>query len=128
MWELYSQVLPRGIVLFDQADFLFTAPGFDFFFASDGILNVAEGFEVDEAENPVASGEAWNETLAMFDHSAFEVVCYAGVEASGAAGEDVDGVVVVHVETGKSRFLASLGMTSEERSRFLTRQKTAGSE
>jgi len=89
---------------------------------------VAEGFEVDKAEDSVTSGKAWDETLAMFDHSAFEVVCYSGVEGAGAASEDVDGVVVVHVETGKSGFLASLGMTSEEKSRFLTRDEAAGSE
>jgi hypothetical protein len=115
-------------VLFDQADFLLAAPTFDFLFARDGVLNVAKGFEVDEAEDSVTSGEAWDETLAMFDHSAFEVVCYAGVEGAGTAGEDVDGVVVVHGKTGKSGFLASLGMTSEEKSRFLTRDETAGSE
>jgi hypothetical protein len=113
---------------FDQADFLLAAPTYDFLFARNGVLNVAEGFEVDEAEDSIASGETWDETLAMFDHSAFEVVRYAGVDGAGTASEDVDGVVVVHVETGKSRFLASLGMTSEERSGFLTRQKTAGSE
>ena len=49
----------------------------------------------------------------MFDHSAFEVAGYAGIEGAGTAGKDVDGVVV-HERTGKSR--------------FLTRQKTAGSE
>jgi hypothetical protein len=115
-------------VLFDQADFLFAAPTFDFLFAGDGVLNVAEGFEVDEAEDAVTGSEAWDETLAMFDHSAFEVVCYARVEGAGTAGEDVDGVVVVHEKTGKSGFLASLGMTSEEKSGFLTREKAAGSE
>jgi hypothetical protein len=37
---------------------------------------------VDQAKDFAANCEAGNEPLAVFDHSAFEIVGYAGVQAS----------------------------------------------
>ena len=56
--QMCGEVFPRWVVMFNQADFLLAAPGFDFLFASDCIADIGEVFEVDEAEELVSSGEA----------------------------------------------------------------------
>lgn len=49
-----------------------------------------------EAEDVVALRESWDTTEAMLGDAAFEVVRYAGVYVSGAAGEDVNVVGAAH--------------------------------
>jgi hypothetical protein len=83
--------LPRSI-----GQIFFPAPSLDFFLSRDCVANVAESFKVDQAEDPVAGCESRNDLLAMFDHSAFEIVGYAGVEVSRSTGENVNAVSVAH--------------------------------
>ena len=70
---------------------------------------------MDQSKDFVARCESRNEPLAMFDDSALEVVGYAGVQVSRAAGESVNAVGVAH-----SRL--------EEKADSSHRQTAAGSE
>jgi hypothetical protein len=67
------QVFPRGVVQFDQSDFLFAPPGLDFLLACNGSVNVAEVFDVNQAEDLVPRSEPRNETLAVFEESFLDV-------------------------------------------------------
>jgi hypothetical protein len=100
-----GKIFPRGIVALDKPDFLFTPPSLDFFLARNGVANVAEYLEVDQAKDAVSRRESWNEPLAMFDHSALEIARHAGVQISRPTGENVNAVRAVHFRLGKSRSL-----------------------
>ena len=78
-WEAFCDVGPGRIAALDQSDFLFTAPAFNFLLACDCVANVTEFFEVNQAEDFVACCESGDESLAMFDHAAFEIAGYTGV-------------------------------------------------
>ena len=97
MRKLSGQVRPGGIGLLDEPDFFLAAPAFDFFLAGDGGLDVGEFFKVDQAENSIACGESWSESLAMLDHALFEAAGHAGVQIAGTVGEDVDAVGSGHL-------------------------------
>ena len=102
--KFLSQVFPGRIVPLDEPDFLFPPTAFDFFLSGDGCANVREKLEVDQAEDSVPGCESGDEPLAMFDHARLEVACHARVEVAGTAGEDVDTVGVVHVESPEADF------------------------
>jgi hypothetical protein len=53
----------------DEPNFLFPPPAFDFFLARNGRANVAEEFEMHQAEDFIPRCEPGGEPLAMFDHS-----------------------------------------------------------
>ena len=93
---MLGQVLPRGIVGFNEPDFLFAAPRFDFFFTSNGRVYIVEALEVNQAEDTVARGKAGDQPLSMLERAALEITCYASVETAGATGEDVDAVDAIH--------------------------------
>jgi hypothetical protein len=67
--KFFGQVCPGWIVPFDEPDFLFPPPGLDFFLPLNGGANVAEEFEMHEAEDSVPRRESGDEPLAMFDYS-----------------------------------------------------------
>src|SRR5713101_2624544 len=60
---------------------------------------------MDQAKNPVAGCESRNEPFAMFDHSALEIVCHAGVQVSRPARKNVNAIGAVHFRPRKSRSL-----------------------
>src|SRR2546425_8126026 len=102
-----GEVSPSWIVALNQPDFLFTAPAFNFFLARDRVADVAESFKMHQTKDSVANCESGYEALAMFDHSAFEVVCYASVEVARTAGKNVGAVSVAHFMP-KSRSLTPI--------------------
>src|SRR5260370_4055288 len=67
--KFLGQVCPGWIVPLDEPNFLFSPPAFDFFLARNGRANVAEEFEMHEAEDFIPRCESKGEPLAMFDHS-----------------------------------------------------------
>ena len=91
--------------MLDEPDFLFAPPALEFLFACNCLVNAAEGFEVNEAKNSIARCESGNKALAVFDHSVNEVAGHAGVEVSGATGEDLNEVLAFHGEALRSRSL-----------------------
>ena len=95
-----GEVLPGGIVRFDELDFLLAGPRFDFFFAGDGVEDVGEGFEVDQAVYSVTLGEARVGGLAMLECAVVKVAGDTGVESAGTVGEDVHGVGFGHGDLG----------------------------
>ena len=97
MRELFCQVGPGRVGLLDEPDFFLAAPALNFFFAGDGVANVAEEFEIHQTEDSVACGESWSEALAMLDHAALEAAGYARVEATRTVREDVDAVGPGHL-------------------------------
>lgn len=99
-----AEVIPGGVYRLDERDFLCPRPALDLFLAGNGRLNVCGLLVVDEAADVVASGEARRRCLAVLRQAFFEVVGDAGVERAGGAGEDVDGVLVLHFERLWLRF------------------------
>ena len=91
-----GEVFPRWILALNQADFLFSAPAFDFLLAGDGVPDVGEVFEVDQAKDSVLGGEPGDQALAVLEHAFVEVAGDAGVEITRTAGQDVDGVGAGH--------------------------------
>ncbi len=85
-----GEIRPGWVFIFDEADFLFAAPGFYLLFAIYRYVNVGEDFKVDQAGDFVLGGEGGGEALAVLHDAALEVIGYAGVEGSGTASEDVD--------------------------------------
>jgi hypothetical protein len=62
----------------------------EFLLASDGVVDVLEGLEVDESGDLVAGGEAARYLFAMLSYAFRQAVGYADVENVRAIGEDVD--------------------------------------
>ena len=62
----------------------------------DGIVDVPELFEIDQSSNTVFLGEAGDEALLVFLHAPREVICYACVEHTRAACQDVNPVGADH--------------------------------
>lgn len=96
VWKSSGEVMPRWIFMFDKTNFLFAMPRFDLFFAGYCVPNVAEEFEMYQAEDSIASGKAWDGSEAVLQDTGVEIAGDSGVEAARAAREDVDGVGARH--------------------------------
>src|ERR1022692_1227999 len=62
---LGCQILPAGVLAFDQPHFLFAAPALELFLAIDRICNVIEAFPIYEASAIVVVGEALADVILM---------------------------------------------------------------
>src|SRR5215469_12342731 len=91
-------ILPARILALDQCNLLFSAPAFELLFAGDGIANVVETFPIHEPGAMVGAGEAVECPALVLTDAAVDVVGDADVERAGAAGEDVDPIVMLHGE------------------------------
>jgi hypothetical protein len=78
-WE---DVFPGGIGSLDQLDLLRSGPAFEFFFAGDGVADVAEVFAVDQAVDVVVCSVGFDDRFAVCGDSAMDVIGYADVEVS----------------------------------------------
>ena len=128
VWKSSREVMPRWIFLFDKTNFLFAMPRFDLFFAGYCVPNVAEEFEMYQAEDSIPSGKAWDGSEAVLQDTGVEITGDSGVEAARAAGEDIDGVSARH---GKGIGLQRISLMTSDgkiKSRFRSRQKTTTSE
>ena len=114
--------------MFDKTNFLFAMPRFDLFFAGYCVPNVAEEFEMYQAEDSIASGKAWDGSEAVLQDTGVEIAGDSGVEAAGAAREDVDGVGTRH---GKRIGLQRISLATSDgkiKRRFRSCQKATTSE
>jgi hypothetical protein len=93
--EVGGEVFPGWVVGFDERDFFFAGEVLQVFLAGDGIVDVLESFEVDKTVNFVFCGEIVCRPFAVFVEATAEIVGDANVEGAGAAGEDVDVVLMV---------------------------------
>ena len=62
-----------------QGDFFVSALGFPLSFASDGVANVAERFEVYEFGGVVAAGKSWGVLGLVFCYSTLKMIRYSNV-------------------------------------------------
>src|SRR5947208_12224687 len=106
------QVLPCGVLLFDQAHLACTHAAFELLLAGDGVANIAKLLEVNQPRDVVPAREAGGETELVLIHASREVVGDARVQHSRATRHDVH-VVSVHPppkwRLGRSRSLSILG-------------------
>ena len=79
----------------DQTEFFVAAPAFDLFLAGDGSANILIALEIHQAGDVILGSEAWDEFGFVLKRAVGEIVCDAGVESSGGAGQDIY-VVQVH--------------------------------
>ena len=94
--EFEVEVSPLRVHGLDQGDLPGARPVLDVLLTPDGIGHHAEGLIVDEADETVARGEAFNEAFAAFIGAAREIRCHADIEYSAwAIGHDVD-VALTH--------------------------------
>jgi hypothetical protein len=75
--------------------FLGTCPALDLFLSIKGVVDVFVVFEPDEAVALITRRETGNTSRSVFVCSARNTIRYAAVQNAGAAGNDVNVVVVV---------------------------------
>jgi hypothetical protein len=81
-----AQVLPSGVLRFNQRNSLSPQPSLDGLLASDGIVHILEGFIVNEAMNSVISGEARIDVALVLPSAAIDVIGDASVKHPRFAG------------------------------------------
>lgn len=88
----FGQIVPVWIHRFDQVKFLASTPSLNFLFAIDGGVGIDEAFVIDEAREVVATGEAGDEFVFVFEDATAQVTGNAGIEDMGTRpiGHDVD--------------------------------------
>src|SRR5205807_1254840 len=92
------EVVPIWIINDDLSDLPGTRPMFDVVFALDGVADVIKRLEVDQPLQAVSLREAIDESGAMFEDAANEVVCHANVEDTiGSIGQKIN-VTACHAE------------------------------
>jgi hypothetical protein len=80
--QLIVQIIPIGIVLFDQRDLPFPAPFLDLFLSSDRGTRVGVLLDVDEPVRLVPRGNAGDERLSMDVDALREVACNPNVDGA----------------------------------------------
>jgi hypothetical protein len=86
-----------GVRLFDQIHLPRSSPLLDPFFPPNGFFDVVVYLEVNQAMNPVAFGEPFDEAAAMLPDSSDEVGCHSRIQgAVRLAGQDVEGGLFRH--------------------------------
>jgi hypothetical protein len=95
-YVLCCEVFPCWIGASDQPKFFLASPRLDFFLPSDRVANVPEHFIMHEAENSIPRREARHESFTVFDEAPPQIVCYAYIEISRTAREDINAVGSVH--------------------------------
>jgi len=84
-WQHFGrEVGPGGVAAFDQYDLFFAAPLFDLFLAQNGVPNIGEHFEVDEAGDLVFRCEARDHSGAVFGDASRQVIGDACVDRRDA--------------------------------------------
>src|SRR5216117_1557953 len=68
------QVLPCGVLLFDQPHLACANPTLELLFAGDGVANIAKLLEVDQPADPVPARKAGREAALVLLHAPHEVV------------------------------------------------------
>jgi hypothetical protein len=89
------EVFPGWIGGFDEGDLLLPGEVLQVFFARDGVVDVLEAFVVDEAVDFVFCGESIGFAIAVLAKTDEQMVGDSDVEGAGAAGENVDEILVV---------------------------------
>ena len=84
--------MPLGVNGFNEGDFAFAEPAFEFFFASNGGADVGEKLEVDQLFGFVARREAGEQPCFVLEDTPIKIVGDADVEHAGCGGHDVCGV------------------------------------
>ena len=89
------QILPSGVLCFDECYSPPTIPAFDLFLPIYGVPNVDIGFIVDKPVNLVPLSKPVDQTALVFGDATTKAVGYAGIDGPGAVGHDVDEVAFV---------------------------------
>jgi hypothetical protein len=96
LWKEFSgQVFPCGIGSFDECNFFFAREVLQVFLAGDGVVDVLETLVIDEAVDFVFCCKAIVSAFEMFAEAAGKTVRDTDVKSTGAAGEDVDVILMV---------------------------------
>src|ERR1700733_4104994 len=93
---IFAQILPGGVRLLDQCDFLGAGPAFELLFAGDGGAGAAVLLKPDEAIAIVGGRESFVEFAFVGEDAALQIAGHADVEGVAAAGYDV-GVIELFV-------------------------------
>src|SRR3546814_3359509 len=89
--ESIGQVFPVRVGAFDQGDLPGAPPAFQGPLAGEGVPDRAEGFDMDEAGDGVAAGEALGNAFAMLPDAPGEIAGGTDIErAVGGARQDVN--------------------------------------
>jgi len=107
----HRQIMPIGVLAFDQVDFPLPVPALQLLFAQNGPLHVAEQFVADEAVDPIAAGEAFDCTVAVLPKPRNQIARDADVNCAVPLASK-------HVDTG----LAILSHGSEDAALWMLKQ------
>ena len=77
---LCTQVVPRRILRNDKSDLFNSQPSLDLFFPLNRIVDVLEGFKVDEAIEFIVLAEFRSDSLFVLPDASQEIVGNAGVK------------------------------------------------
>ena len=88
---MFIEILPFGVLAFDESDFLLSGTTLELFFSIDCCLNVFRYLKVNEFTDVVFTGEAGNALVFVFPNSFNQIAGNTSIEdCVPFIGEDVD--------------------------------------